>query len=340
MLSAKVPEKLADALSPEWLSGALGAAIARVDTVEVIRTVATKARFVAHPADGSPPLALCLKGLLDGDEMTRMGGPTMVREADFYGKVAGSVAVRVPTLHTSVIDRDAKQAIVIMRDRIADGAVFCSALDPFTADDTAASLEQLAALHAGRGLLASEPWITRRIDEFAARPHLSVEQLQTLLDDPRGVPLAPRTKDAARLLSALAPLAARDAGRPQFLVHGDAHAGNIFRTSEGPGLIDWQLLQAGGWALDLAYHIAATLPVAVAASEERRLLGHYLGHMRALGCAMPDDDTAWREYREAMVYGFYLWAITRRVDPPIIHAFTARLGAGVDRLDSFALLGV
>ena len=154
------------------------------------------------------------------------------------------------------------------------------------------------------------------------------------------MPFAFRTKDAARLLSALAPLAARDAGRAQFLVHGDAHAGNIFRTSDGPGLIDWQLLQAGSWALDLAYHIAATLPVEIAAAEERRLLGHYLDHMRALGCAMPDDDTAWREYREAMVYGFYLWAITRRVDPPIIYAFTARLGAGVERLDSFTLLGV
>lgn len=340
MADRKVPDRLDEALSPEWLSGVLQVQIGRVETVEVIRTVATKARFVAHPADGSAPLALCLKGLLDGDEMTRMGGPTMVREADFYGRVAGQVAVRVPRLHTSVIDREGRQAIVIMRDLIAEGAVFCSALDPFAAEDTAASLEQIAALHAERGLLASEPWITRRIDEFAGRPHLSSEQLQALLDDPRGHSLAPHTKDAARLLAALPPLAARDADRPQFLVHGDAHAGNIFRTAEGPGLIDWQLLQAGGWALDVAYHVAATLPVEVAATEERRLLAHYLHVMRALGCDMPDEETAWREYREAMVYGFYLWAITRRVEPPVIHAFTARLGAGVERLDSFALLGV
>ncbi|MCW1401705.1 aminoglycoside phosphotransferase family protein [Novosphingobium sp. MW5] len=340
MADPKVPDGLVEALSPEWLSAALGVEIARVETVEVIRTVATKARFVAHPADGSPSLALCLKGLLDGDEMTRMGGPTMVREADFYGKVAGHVAVRVPSLHSSVIDREGRQAIVIMHDLISGGAVFCSALDPFTADDTAASLEQLAALHAGRGLLASEPWITRRIDEFAGRPHLTAQQLQALLDDPRGASLAPQTKDAARLLSALPPLAARDALRPQFLVHGDAHAGNIFRTEQGPGLIDWQLLQAGGWALDVAYHIAATLPVDVAAAEERRLLSHYLGVMRGHGCDMPGEEEAWGQYREAMVYGFYLWAITRRVEPPIIHAFTARLGAAVERLDSFALLSV
>ncbi|MEO7248483.1 MAG: phosphotransferase [Novosphingobium sp.] len=340
MGSIAVPQTLDQALDPDWLSGALGLAIASTGTVEVIRTVATKVRFRAHPTDGSAPLALCLKGLLDDDPMMRMGGPTMVREADFYGKVAEYVAVRVPHCVKTVIDRENQQAVVIMRDLIADGAVFCSALDPFSADDAAASLEQLAALHAGSGLLADRRWITHRVGEFAARPHLSVEALQNLLNDPRGDNLPPATRNAARLLAALAPLARHDAARAQFLVHGDAHAGNVFRTAQGPGLIDWQLLQSGGWALDVAYHINAVLPVDLAAREERRLLIHYLNVMRAGGYAMPDDETAWAEYREACVYGYYLWAITRRVDPAIIHTFTARLGAAVTRHDSFAVLGV
>lgn len=340
MAAREIPLTLERAVDPQWLSGALGMAIARTEQVEVIRTVATKARFRAFPADSGEALALCLKGLLDGDAATRMGGPTMVKEADFYGKVAAHVAVRVPAHVVSVIDREERQAVVIMRDLIADGARFCSALDPFTTDDAAASLEQIAALHAGRDLLAERPWITRRIDDFANRPHLSAEQLQALLDDPRGESLPPAVRNAGRLLSALAPLAARDAARSQFLVHGDAHAGNVFRAAQGPGLIDWQLLQQGGWALDVAYHINAVLPVALAEAEERQLLGHYLGLMRGHGIAMPDDESAWREYREACVYGYYLWAITRRVDPPIIHAFTARLGAAVTRHDSFGLLGV
>ncbi|MFD2135687.1 phosphotransferase [Novosphingobium resinovorum] len=29
------------------------------------------------------------------------------------------------------------------------------------------------------------------------------------------------------------------------MIHGDAHAGNVFRTPEGMGVIDWQLLQRG-----------------------------------------------------------------------------------------------
>jgi aminoglycoside phosphotransferase (APT) family kinase protein len=38
-----------------------------------------------------------------------------------------------------------------------------------------------------------------------------------------------------------------DAQGPQYFIHGDCHAGNIYRMAEGTGLIDWQLLQRGGW---------------------------------------------------------------------------------------------
>ena len=334
-----VPKTVAEVLDPAWLSAALDAEVRAAEQVELIRTVATKIRFLAHMADGSSR-ALCLKGLLDVDEMTARGGPTMVREADFYGQVGGTVDVRVPQLVRTVIDREAQQAVVIMRDLIADGARFCSALEPFTAQDAAASLDQIARLHAGRSALATMPWIDRRIDQLAEGRYLSVEQLQELLDGPRGKPLPAAVLDADRVIAAMQELARRDALLPQFLVHGDAHAGNIFREARGPGLIDWQLLQSGGWALDLAYHIAAVLPVAVAEVEERALLTHYLAEMRALGCAMPAAEEAWRQYREAPAYGYYLWAITRRVDPAIIQVFFERLGKAVVRHDSFALLRV
>jgi aminoglycoside phosphotransferase (APT) family kinase protein len=339
MTSPVVPKTLEQVLEPAWLSTVLEAPVQTVETVEVIRTVATKVRFLAHMADGSSR-AMCLKGLLNVDEMTARGGPTMVREADFYGEVAAHVDVRVPQLVRTVIDRDGQQAVVLMRDLIADGAQFCSALEPFTAQHAAESLNQIARLHAGRGLLAQMPWIDRRIDQLAEGNYLTAEQLQALLDGTRGDPLPDVVRSATRLIAAMQELARRDAGLPQFLVHGDAHAGNIFRDTRGPGLIDWQLLQSGGWALDVAYHIAAVLPVAVAEVEERALLAHYLSGMAALGCTMPDAETAWRQYREAPAYGYYLWSITRRVDPAIIDVFVERLGKAVARHDSFALLGV
>ena len=135
-------------------------------------------------------------------------------------------------------------------------------------------------------------------------------------------------------------LADKSESRPQFLVHGDAHAGNIFRTAQGSGLIDWQVLQRGTWAIDVAYHLCAVLPVDLAEREERRLLGLYLDMARGLGLALPGEEEAWLQYREAVMYGFYMWGITRRVEPAIRNQFTDRLGRAVMRHDSFGLLGV
>ncbi len=340
-----VPTTLEAALDPQWLARALapigkGAAVAAVERVEVIRTMATKVRFTLRFEGDDTVHAFCLKGFLDVGDAASQGGSTTVLEADFYAKVVPHVAVRVPECVAAIIDRDAPLGVIIMRDLIAEGAHFCSALEAFTAEEAAASLEQIAALHAGRGLLKSSPWITPRVAQLANAQFIPLPTLQELLDGPRGVGLSPPVRSAERLVAGLRALATRDASREQFLVHGDSHAGNIFRTKDGPGLIDWQLLQNGGWALDVAYHVAAVLPVDVAAREERKLLAHYLSIMRGKGFAMPDEEEAWRQYREAAIYGYYLWSITRRVDPPIINLFTDRLGNAVTRLESHALLGI
>ncbi|MCX7863420.1 MAG: aminoglycoside phosphotransferase family protein [Novosphingobium sp.] len=341
-----VPRTLEAALDPAFLSQALasvsgGVPVTSVEIVETLRTVATKLRFAVTFGDDPQTHGLCLKGLLDVDEMTARGGATCVLEGDFYCRIAPQVKVRVPEAVAVVTDREAQQSVLIMRDLIAAGAHFCSALEAFDADQALASLEQLAALHAGSALLIGAPWIRPRAAELARANYVSAAELQRLMDGPRGQRVPPGVLDAARLIEAVKHLANRDEGRPQFLIHGDSHAGNIFRTAEGSsGLIDWQLLQKGGWALDIAYHLCAVLPVELAEREERRLMNEYLAMMRGHGFDMPDKEKAWRQYREAVTYGYYLWAITRRVDPPIINLFFNRLGNAVARHDSFALLAV
>ncbi|MCB2072222.1 MAG: phosphotransferase [Novosphingobium sp.] len=339
-LDVGVPETLDAALDAGWLSQALGARVTTVEQVELIKTVATKVRFAVTFEGSDEKQAFCLKGLLDVDEMTKMGGSTCVLEGDFYCRIAPKVDVRVPEAVAVVTDREAKQSVLIMRDLIAGGARFCSALEPFTADQAAESVEQIARLHAGSDVLGETPWIRPRAAELARMPHMTAEILQELLDGPRGDNLTPEVRNGARLIEGMKALADRNEKRPEFLVHGDAHAGNIFRTSEGPGLIDWQVLQRGSWAVDVAYHLCAVLPVELAEQEERRLLGHYLDLARGLGLSMPDEEEAWLLYREAVMYGFYLWGITRRVDPEITIQFTDRLGRAVMRHESHALLGV
>lgn len=343
--SCAVPNTVAMALDPAWLSLALsgvsgGKAVTSVEQVEYIKTMATKIRFAVTYEGSDERHAYCIKGLLDIDEGNASLGSTCVTEADFYSRIAPHMEVRVPDCLVAVVDREAQQAAIIMRDVIVQGGTFCSALETFTADDAASSLASLAALHARSDLLNGNDWIVPRSGQIARMPNLTGDSIQGLMDDPRGNNLSPEVRSGANILAAMRAFADLSDTRPQFILHGDSHAGNIYRTAQGLGIIDWQVLQHGSWALDVAYHLNAVLPVEVAEAEERRLLGDYLARMRAAGMDMPGDEDAWTQYREGVAYGLFMWAITRRVDPPIIHRFTDRLGKAAMRHETFRLLGV
>ncbi|HKX78995.1 MAG TPA: aminoglycoside phosphotransferase family protein [Novosphingobium sp.] len=344
--SPPLPFTLADALDPAWLSRVLapltgGHGIRHVETVDTAGSVATSARITVAWDGGEADL--CLKAFLDLPPT----GPGSVGAADgrlrefrFYQQIAPHLRARIPVAVATLVDEERAQGVVIMKDLIVEGARFGGALDPLGPDDVAKSLEQLAHVHAGAHLLKGAPWIKHVVSEFASWNIVTPDRLQELLQGPRGRNLAPGTRDAARLIDALNELARRDALLPETLLHGDCHAGNFYWTDEGPGVADWQVVQRGGWALDVAYHIGAALPVEVAAAHEWDLLDHYLGCARALGSNVPDRETARHQYRTSMIYGFYMWGITTKPPTPVIETFVDRLGQAVDRHDSFGLLGL
>jgi len=144
-----------------------------------------------------PRQAFCLKGFLDVDAGSAGGGATTVLEADFYRQIAPLISVRTPTCVSTIVGRDAPQGIVIMRDLIGDGARFCTALEAFTPDQAAQSLEQIARLNVQRSLLDRFPWIGRRVDRLAEAKYVSqATPLQDMLDGSRGEGLPTRTRDA------------------------------------------------------------------------------------------------------------------------------------------------
>lgn len=340
-----VPTTLEAALDPAWLTQALagmsgGRRVICAEPTGMVRTMATKLCCSVRFEGDDRPHALALKAFLDVDEDNAGGGATTVREADFYAEIAPRIIARVPQVHALVIDRAASQALIVMPDLVAAGARFCSAREAFTAEEAAQSLSEYARLHAAAELLNGRPWIGRRIALYAEHQHVPAETLQAMMHGERNEGLPDHVRDAGLLVAGLKALAARDEARPATLLHGDCHAGNLYWSAEGPGLIDWQLVQRGGWALDVAYHIAAVLPVAVAEAEERHLLRHYLAELAAHGGDVPGEETAWALYRESALYGFYLWSITRRVEPDITQMFCQRLGSALARHDAHRLLGV
>lgn len=346
------PVTLAEVLSPEWLSTMLGArwpgtVVRGVEVIEVLATQATKARIAldivseGQGGGGTVPTRLCIKGVLTD---TGAVPSASIVETLFYREAAAGLPVLVPGCIHASLSADGTRGVIVMNDVIAAGWRFCSALEPFTADEAADGLAALARLH-----VASQPgsaafgfdWARSFLDQISKQPIIAQDALQALLDGPRGVLLAAETRDAGRLQKALEALAADVRAGPLCLVHGDAHAGNVYRQADGAlGLVDWQILQKGSWAMDVAYHLAAVLTPEVRRANERRLLAEYCAQLAALGGPAINADDAWRAYRVAMIYGYYLWAITRKVDADITNAFVHRLGTAAQDLESFALLGV
>ncbi|WP_280397628.1 phosphotransferase family protein [Nocardia carnea] len=326
-------------LSPEWLTGVLdsgsGAIPVATEVVERIETVATKLRFrVTYSGPAGTPPALCAKGYFNPAH--RRGSRA---EADFYRLPARRLPVRTPPCVHAAVDETTGHALVLMHDLVEVGARFLDPLVGYSPDRAAGTLDQLAALHAAT-------WGSREYDMFPPRlaslaGHMTPEKLQPLLDDGRAGGIPDPVRRADRLLAAMAAMDTLGAASTRCLVHGDLHAGNIYEMPDGsPGLIDWQVVQCGHWAQDVAYHLATVLHPGDLAGTERALLDHYLDRLAGYGVEPPDREHAWWMYRAHLPYGFYLWSMTRAVDRPIIEHLTGRLATAVARHDSFGLLGV
>jgi aminoglycoside phosphotransferase (APT) family kinase protein len=328
-------------LSPEWLSAALGVAVTGTEVTERLETVATKVRFrveYAADGDGLPP-ALCAKGYFNPAVHARAGQV----EAVFYRELAPTLdQVRTPACVHAGIDDETGHGLIVMEDLVEAGATFLDPLSSYTPEQAAATLDQLAALH---GTQWERPEDERPAAFGPRLPMLAgimePDQLQSQLDDGRAPELPADVRRADRVIAAVRALAALRTDHPQCLVHGDVHTGNVYELADGrPGLIDWQVLQGGVWALDVAYHLAAVLDPDDRARSERDLVDHYLDRLAAHGGSPPGRDDAWWLYRAHLPYGFFMWGITRRVVRPVIEHLTGRLGLAVAQHRSLDLLGV
>jgi hypothetical protein len=325
-------------LSAQWLSAALQRPVELVEVVETLDdNIATKLRVRAL-AEGAEPLALCLKAYLN-PESARFANLGQY-EYRFYRDLASPSGIECPRLVYGAIDPETGHGLIIMDDLTAAGCRFLSVMSPYSADQTAATLAEFAKLHHTDPARSADgiQWLEPRLD--AALDYIDEGRLQALLEDGRSAGLPDEVLNAARLRAAFGAFTSRGMQDPNALIHADCHAGNVYLTPSGrPGLIDWQVLQRGPWYVDVAYHIAAVLEESDRQAHERDLLDEYVGLRRSMGDQMPAPDVCWDRYREALVYGWYMWAITYRVNPELSQAFSRRLGAAAAYHDTIGRLG-
>ena len=339
-MSLPVPDTLEEVLDPAWLTEALGqkfpgVTVASVHPGPVISRVSTNARFCVEWQGDVPqglPSELCVKGYFSDCSKTAAVSRTAgVPEVLFYRHLSASSGVRTLDCFYADVDPVTQHGVVITGDVAAQGATFLDALSPYAADQVAESLEQFAVLH-GRtwaGAELDQPWLVPRLAmTMQARGHA---EISGNFDGPIGSRVPVEVRDADRLLDAVRQLASLlDDAEPRCLLHGDAHIGNLYVNAAGhPCLVDWQLVQGGPWYVDVGYHIGCTLDPQERRRTESDLLAHYLERLRAQGVDAPSWDVARRDMARGLVYGFFLWAITLKVAPPITTVMLERLGTAV-----------
>lgn len=327
-----VPDSLEQALSVEWLTAALGTDVVEVTPGPIVDRISTNARFTIRCADGRSQ-KLCVKGYFNeiGRAARYVGAP----EAYFYRELATATGVR--TLHSVYADIDphTRHGVIITDDVVAQGATFLDGNSPYTPDRTAQTLGEFARLHAatwGSPRCTDAPWLAprlgRALDVWVLSATLDI--IGRNFDGSNGQRIPASVSDPQRVVDAYRALIEREAQEPWCVIHGDAHVGNVFLDARGAGcLVDWQLVQRGGWNLDVGYHIASTLAVDDRRRAERDLLRHYLDALASHGVTPPPWDEAWRAIGFGMVHGFYLWSITTKVQPAIIATLLHRLGTAV-----------
>jgi len=343
--NSPAPLLLDEVLDPAWLqrtlapTGLIDGPVEDVTITETLKTSATKVRFAIH--SNGRQIALCVKGFFDAP-LREVAAAISQSEVRFYQEIAPSTDLRLPDCVYSAVDPETGHGLLIMRDMVAQGGRFLNVLYPYSPKQGEGSLGQLAIIHAaswGEEKVRKHEFLRSRVEWLLENPLISLEDLQALLDGERGEPLPASVRDAKRLVRGVEVISGRIRSQTPCVIHGDAHPGNILEIDGKQGLVDWQLVQRGNWSLDVSYHIIASLSVEDRRAQERPLLEHYLGALAATGAEAPSFEQAWEQYRAHLVYGYYLWALTRGVAAPITHELVRRLGLAAADHDSFRLLG-
>jgi len=356
MTRPTVPATLEELLDTNWLSAALGLQypgieVDRVTRGPIVSRVSTNARFSIGCRNGVPnglSPALCAKGYFakDQQDLAWVGEP----EARFYATIADATGVRTLRCVYAGVHPETRHGVIITEDVIAAGGTFLDALSPYSVEKVAESLEQYARLHAGTWGDAgpTDEWLTSRFSPSSS-PGASgftalrgVEHVRANFEGPLGVDVAEEVRtDPQRVVDAMGALNSLERQAGLAVVHGDAHVGNVFLDAAGrPSLVDWQVVHRNHWSIDVAYHVASALDTSDRRQSERDLLAHYLGRLRANGVDAPSWERAWDDYRTAIAYGVFMWAITLLVDPKIIQRMLQRLTTAAADHDSFGRLGV
>lgn len=332
-------------ITAEWLSSATGHPVEHAEVVDVILGTSTKIRV--RLSSQSLPSTIIVKGGFE--DHSPMMKEMYINEVDFYRSIAPALPIHAPACWFAGSAPTSHQSIVIMEDLVARGVTFLHAQRPQSHEAVARRLTDLARFHAaswndpGFASGGRWDWVAGRFSDWSmvyAERYLKPDVWRHYCESPRGAALSVQLHDAAWMRRALSHFAHIEREGPLCIIHGDTHLGNLYVEADGtPGFLDSQPAKASP-LMEVAYHITCALDLADRRQREEDLLRHYLDALAHCGVVPPNWDLAWRQYRQFIAYGLFIFLINevRFQTEAINTAYAARFGAAMLDHDVMALV--
>lgn len=301
------PVTTVDELTPTWLTAALGAPIHDV-TAEPIGTGQIGSVHRLHlTGDHNTPRTLLAKLPAPDPAARDMLAGAYRQEIRFYTDIAHTVAVRTPHCHYAAARGTGSEFTLLLEDlapaRQGDQLTGC------TIAQAHAAVANLAGLHAPRWC---DPTLLD-IDGFTRNGPAEAEILAELYGptteiflDRLGDRLHP--DDHATLRACVPVIADWLVARPErfTLIHGDYRLDNLLFTDTRPPTVtavDWQTVNLGLPARDLAYFITTALDTPTRRTGEDALITTYHRRLTELGVTDHPLDDCRQDHRFAALQG-------------------------------------
>jgi Ecdysteroid kinase-like family len=266
-------------------------------------------------------------------------------EASFYGQVAAGLPVSLPDCYFAAYDPEPDEYVVLLEDLAP--AQPGDQLAGIGADNAAAAIQELAALHAAGWAsadLARLPWLNRSTPDSAAFLAAVLADLYPGFRERYAGRVEPGTLSLIEDFLPHAPgyLTGGD-GQPSTIVHGDFRADNLLFGRPRPVVLDWQTCSYGAAAGDLAYFLASSLPAGQRQRHEEALVREYHDALTARGVTL-GWDVCWNGYRRHAFGGIVMDIVAAMVvqqtprGDEMFAAMASRHARHAIDLDALALL--
>ncbi len=305
---------------------------------------------LTYDSPGPAPATLVIKSpaRVETNRQVAVTFRTYEREARFFLELKDRCQARTPEI--LFCDVDAEQNFLIIMEDLADYRLGDQVTGAGLAD-TRICITELARLHASFWNKVDDlPWIPGIANSHHA--DIMVQGLQAGWPVSLAVfgdAMPPAVQEMIERFSATLPrLQEHLHGAPKTLLHGDFRLENLFfgNGEQSPLIIlDWQGPLLGRGIDEVAFFLAQNTQTEVRREHERELVEEYVAQLVQLGVSDYDLETAWRDYRLAVLYNWcYVIVVSGTLDTDNPHArawmtqMVARNAQAIVDLDCFEFL--